>query len=673
MNFLKKYFFRNNSRHRLLPSLLHSLKLSPYEVQAGWGYRPSGKRAIYTSKQDASRLLLLEDAFVRSLMPGSACVYGLVADSRGIYYDASGKSDIITALNEDSPSAYMKSLKYNDSEIVKIMGRFAEIGASKYNWYPAEFDNESPTFDVGVMVVDQTRGDTALRYGGVSVDAFDRMVTDALDEHPGLPVYLRAHPDHRYRKKNTCFSPWVFNEQRIRILPPDLPPASCFKFCREIYTATSLMGMEALIHGCRVNSYGWNFYTGWGLTIDRSNSPAPLRLRYLSLLELFEAAYLRYCHYFCPDTGEPCGFEEILDHLALQKEMFRENRGNSVTVGFTRWNRLIAAEYLRSPAGTLTQINQPRDADWLIERDDTRVLVWGCKAEFSRSMRDRVVRVEDGFLRSKGLGASFNFPYSWVLDKTGIYFDQSQPSDLEDLFNKGFDQAELTEARKLIDLLRERRITKYNLTDGNVAINKEFIGARKVILIPGQVDKDASILYGSPEVKSNLELLLRVRAAYPDAFLIFKPHPDLVAGTRHGHPIPDGLGDAADLVVTEGNVLDWLDLCDEVHTMTSTVGFEALIREVPVVTYGMPFYAAWGLTTDRLKCTRRQRRLTLDELVCGALVKYPRYLNPATGEFTTALKVTRLLTADTVAGDRRAWHLKTVSILKKAWVKISRF
>ena len=106
--------------------------------------------------------------------------------------------------------------------------------------------------------------------------------------------------------------------------------------------------------------------------------------------------------------------------------------------------------------------------------------------------------------------------------------------------------------------------------------------------------------------------------------------------------------------------------------MTSTVGFEALIREKPVVTYGMPFYAAWGLTTDRLKCPRRLRKLTLEELVCGALMKYPRYLNPATGEFTTALKVTRLLTSDSVAGDQRALHLRTVSMLKKLWVQSAR-
>jgi capsular polysaccharide export protein len=161
-----------------------------------------------------------------------------------------------------------------------------------------------------------------------------------------------------------------------------------------------------------------------------------------------------------------------------------------------------------------------------------------------------------------------------------------------------------------------------------------------------------------------------VREMEPAACLVFKAHPDLVAGARHGMVLPEGFAEACDIAVTDGNVLDWLDLCDEVHTMTSTVGFEALIRGKPVVTYGLPFYAGWGLTTDRIACPRRTRRLTIEELVCGALIRYPRYLHPETGEFTTALRAAEALSRP--AADRRAWHLKTVSKLKKAWVEIAR-
>lgn len=103
--------------------------------------------------------------------------------------------------------------------------------------------------------------------------------------------------------------------------------------------------------------------------------------------------------------------------------------------------------------------------------------------------------------------------------------------------------------------------------------------------------------------------------------------------------------------------------------MTSTTGFEALVRGVPVTTYGIPFYAGWGLTTDRIAIPRRTRRVTLAELVYAALIAYPRYVNPETGEFTTAENVVRLLASDEVPIDRRAWYLRSILFLKRMWVE----
>ena len=54
------------------------------------------------------------------------------------------------------------------------------------------------------------------------------------------------------------------------------------------------------------------------------------------------------------------------------------------------------------------------------------------------------------------------------------------------------------------------------------------------MLVPGQVEDDASIRWGAPGVKTNLELLRAARAAEPDAWIVYKPHPDTEAGTRAG-------------------------------------------------------------------------------------------------------------------------------------------
>lgn len=655
------WIYRKVLRNPLLPSLLRQLEITGEFVRVGWGYRPSGLSAQRAARRDGAPLLLLEDALVRSIRPGSGgAVYGLIADSQGIHYDVGGRSDLLAGLDQGKSVGWMRKIPGNEDPR-SLMDLFRQTGASKYNWFPGEFRDDPLPNEVGILVVDQSRGDAAIRHGGLDVLAFDRMLRDALDAAAGAPVYVRAHPDHLFRKKHSCFSPELLADSRVTLLSPDLSPAQCFTFCHTVMVGSSLMGMEALIHGKKVVTYGSPFFAGRGLTDDRG--PVTARPP-VDLAGLFDAAYLRYSHYFDPDTGEPCDFGRILGHLSLQKEMFRRNRGLTVTVGMSSWQRDIAESYLRSPAGKIIHSSDPATAP-----SASRVLLWGRKREVSRK---NSVRAEDGFIRSKGLGATFNFPCSWVFDRSGIYFDAGAPSDLEDLLNAGFGEADLDLARELIRILREKRLTKYNLTGTRVSLDRELTRGRKVILIPGQVEADASIAFGSPDVRSNIELLHRVRAAEPDAFLVFKAHPDLVAGARHGNVLPPGFAEACDLAVTEGNVLDWLDLCDEVHTMTSTVGFEALIRQVPVVTYGLPFYAAWGLTTDRLECPRRQRRLTLEELVCGALMKYPRYLNPATGEFTTALKITQILTSERAAVDQRAWYLKTVSLLKKLWVSSAR-
>lgn len=663
--------FRKLERHPLLEAIVGCLDLADRTVHVGWGLRPSGQAAIKAASVSGEPLLLLEDSFVRSIRTGNGgSVYGVIADSRGIHYDARGESDLLSALETGLPCGWMRPQE--NVNAAAVMAKFRAIGASKYNWFPGEYQDAPLDGKPGILVVDQTRGDMAIRRGGLGPEDFDRMLRAAFDECAGAPVYLRAHPDHLFRSKKTCFSKDLLADSRLRLLSPDLSPAQCFSFCRTVMVGTSLMGMEALIHGCKVVTFGWPFFAGRGLTDDRGAAGIAPPRRACSLTELFRAAYLDYGHYFDPDTREPCGLDAILDHIRLQKEVFRENRALTIGVRFNPWQRHIASRYFASPAGRLEQVAAMEDVENIPGHEHARILVWGRRPEIPAAFHGRVSRVEDGFIRSKGLGASFNFPYSWVIDSRGIYFDPEAPSDLEHILNNGFSPAELGEAARMIHTLREKRLTKYNLAGNPVRLDPAEVRGRKVILVPGQVEADASIAFGSPDLKSNLALLHRVRKMEPDAYLVFKAHPDLVAGARHGKVLPDGFAEACDLAVTDGNVLDWLDVCDEVHTMTSTVGFESLIREKPVVTYGLPFYAGWGLTTDHLACVRRKRRLILEELVCGALIRYPRYLNPETGEFTTALKVTRLLTSDTVAGDRRAWHLKAVSKLKKAWVEIAR-
>jgi capsular polysaccharide export protein len=239
-----------------------------------------------------------------------------------------------------------------------------------------------------------------------------------------------------------------------------------------------------------------------------------------------------------------------------------------------------------------------------------------------------LIRVEDGFVRSVGLGSDFIPAASLVLDSRGMHYDPSVQSDLERLLaGTEFDAALIERARDLIARLVARGITKYNV--GNSALRIEWPAGKRRILVPGQVEDDLSVRLGGEGITGNLDLLARVRTANPDAFILYKPHPDVEAGHRQGK-IADGVAtNFADIVIRDVSTAAVLGEIDELHTLTSLAGFEALLRGRRVVVYGRPFYAGWGLTLD-LTEIERTRRLTLEELVAGALILYPRYLDPVT-------------------------------------------
>ncbi len=615
-------------------------------VRWGWGYRPSGLRA----KSSGGAYMLYEDAPVRSLRSGyGGAVYGITADSQGAMFDASGESDLIEALQGKIEVG---------ADTAEIMQQYRSLGISKYNW---SLPSDTSSYEEGVLLVDQSRGDASLLYGGVGVSGFSKLFADALAENPEAVIYIKTHPDHKFRKKRSCFSEEELSHPRVKILPAELSPADCFMFCKKVYVGTSLLGIEALIHGCEVITYGWNFYAGWGLTTDRGGLPRAPRAREHALIELFQACYIDYSHYYDPDTLEPCGLSRIIEHIALQKRYWERFRGSWTMADLNMLQRSILPSFMHGPETTLTT---GQAVDYM--------LTWGAK-DVSKALESLpLTRMEDGFIRSNGLGAEFNFPMSWVFDDVGIYFDARSPSKLEnDLNEYSFSLEELTEAEELMTFLRENKLTKYNLGIESVTLPESARG-RKVILIPGQVDSDASIKYGSPKLSNNRELLAEVRRQNPDAFICYKPHPDLLAGARRDSPLWEGIEGDVDHLVLEGDIISWIQAVDEVHTLTSTVGFEALLHHKPVYTYGLPFYAGWGLTHDWLTCERRRSKRSLSELTCAVLILYPTYVNPKTKEFTSAMNAARILTDPNFRHDSRSGLLRVVGKAKSYYYKLVR-
>ena len=346
-----------------------------------------------------------------------------------------------------------------------------------------------------------------------------------------------------------------------------------------------------------------------------------------------------------PLTGEPCEAEQLVERLAGWRALIDANATIHAAAGMAWWKRDAIGRLIWRGGEPLRHLPGDQAADAIAARPGG-VVIWPSRVPIDVLDRARAgelspVWAEDGFLRSSGLGSDCHPPLSIALDRQRPHFDPAGPSDLEDLLAHGrFDPDLTARAARLRRSIVAGRLGKYGGAATRPApaerAGPDRPGATRVVLVTGQVSDDLSMRFGAPDIDGNLALLARARRWEDDhatgpVRLLFKAHPDVVRGHREGAVATSRVLAYADEIVDEPTT-DLFDRIDAVHVATSLAGFEALLRGRQVHCHGSPFYAGWGLTTDHgPPLPRRGRRLTLDELVAGALILYPRYLDPVTG------------------------------------------
>ncbi|OQP85338.1 hypothetical protein BTR14_15645 [Rhizobium rhizosphaerae] len=290
--------------------------------------------------------------------------------------------------------------------------------------------------------------------------------------------------------------------------------------------------------------------------------------------------------------------------------------------------------------------------DWLtpaLAAQKPDILVWSLNLPpaldaFARAEGLSVLVMEDGFIRSARPNASRTPPLSLALDSRTAYFDARQASDLEVLLEThDFDADPALMARAVTGMraMVERGLSKYNGAAASAPGALYGPKSRPRILVIGQVDGDASIRFGCTDMRRQDDLVRLAVAEHPDAEVIFRPHPDVVAGVRPTAVDWKALARICRISTAPAPIAEALSTIDRVYTLTSLAGFEALMRGIPVTVAGYPFYAGWGLTDDRASLRRRQRHLSIEALFAGAYLLYPRYFHPLTGaaiDFEQALR-----------------------------------
>ncbi|EAJ8658483.1 capsular polysaccharide biosynthesis protein [Campylobacter jejuni] len=612
-------------------------KINKDDLFLGWGRKKSGLKAINLAKKYKAKFILLEDGFIRSLNLGveNSPSFSMVKDDIGIYYDATAPSKLENLLN---------TYEFKDEEIKQAKKAIELIKKYKISKYNNNLDIPDDYFqkdEKRVLIITQTANDASLEFGLAKGFKTVDMIKDAIKENPKSKIYIKIHPDVLSGKKQSDLDINSLPKECI-LITENFNPVALLEFFDKVYTKTSGMGFEALMQECECICYGMPFYAGWGLTKDKLECKRRMQKR--SLEEVFYAAYILYAEYFNPCLNQKSNIFDTIQTLAKYKDIEKVNSNKLFMLGFTLWKRHFIKPFFKAKDNEIIFLNSIKSLVRYKLKEDDKFFIWGkkydentlknlllvkAKEQNLTNFTPKVSLVEDGFIRSISLGSDLTRPFSLIVDDKGLYIDPNKASKLEELLqNEIFDENMLNRAKNIIKILLENRFSKYNgLKHEDLKINAKI--GQKIILIPAQVEDDASMILGGFGL-STLDLLKEVRAKNQDAYIIFKPHPDVLSGNRVGLKDETLILEFCDEIVKDCSIDSAIKIADEIHTITSTSGFDALLRAKKVFAYGMPFYAGWGLTKDKYRCERRTRKLSLEELVAGALIAYPRYINPKT-------------------------------------------
>lgn len=610
-------------RFPMLGKALQAERIVPLELAfsgldgvIGWGGRMQARLAHRYARARGLKYWALEDGFLRSVGLGKARSQALsiTVDDLGLHHDPRTASRLEQVILGGAAPLDIEYAR-------QIRARLLEERLTKYNCDGGdECRLPQATKSKRILLVDQVAGDASISpYGSV---AFQRMWRDALDQD--AEILVRDHPDVLAGFSNGVLRQMErFGRHTLdgrgalhRLLPE----------VDEVWTVSSQLGFEALMHGKRVMTYGMPFYAGWGATEDRATDPASLAARdrrskrIAGVDELVAAALVHYPIYFDPIEDKRIGIEKAMDRLALWRREAGRFKGRYVCVGFSRHKHKTTRLFLGTPWSRISFAGHP-PSDRRAGAGASRVS-WG-RREHIDSVQPHIT-IEDGFIRSVGLGSQLVPPRSLCIDPVGIYYDATRPSQLETILNEtSFDDELLDRAQRLRRIIVYSNISKYNVSDERFDV-KALKTDRPIALVAEQMPDDASLRYGQAVHSSSLALLAAVRKARPDHFILFKRHPDIVSGARRGGSSALDYCKYADYVLERRIELGWNGIA-ECHSATSQLGFEALLRGVKTYCHGAPFYSGWGLTTDKVEIARRSRKLSLDQLVAGTLILYPSY------------------------------------------------
>ncbi|MDP1575962.1 MAG: capsular polysaccharide biosynthesis protein, partial [Cypionkella sp.] len=416
-------FLRHPHLRRILALAGHDLRLGlpgPEDGVVVWGRSPYARRGQAIAARYDVPLIRIEDAFLRSIRPGRLgdLPLGLLIDGLGVHFDSATPSTLEMILAKHPLDDSNLLTRARDG-----IARIRTLDLSKYNLHLSDAPLPAPGY---VLVVDQIAGDASIRHSGANSTRFAEMLATAQSEHPTARIVIKTHPETQLGLRRGHFTA-ADQTDRIQLLTTAVSPWALLEGAIAVYTVSSQLGFEAILAGHRPHVFGQPFYAGWGLTSDVF--PIDRRRRSLTKTQLFAAAMILAPTWVDPCRNRLCSFEEAVDQLEAEARAHREDRFGHVALGMRVWKRGRLQAVFGREKSLIFQDN-PAKAIAKARATGRGLLVWAGKEPADLPKTLTIHRVEDGFLRSRGLGAELVPPLSLVSDDRGIYYDATRASRL---------------------------------------------------------------------------------------------------------------------------------------------------------------------------------------------------------------------------------------------------
>jgi len=556
-----------------------------------------------------------------------------------VYYNFKKESNIESLLRSNWIAS---EEEWNTAHLaIQMINKY---GITKYSEHPPVSENiMRGTGYQNILLVDQPVDDESVLLGNATEETFNDMLLYAFDNYQYANIYVKLHPETINGKKEGYLQKLLVkhglnDHPSIKLIDTNCNITSVFHFVQEVFVVTSQVGFEALLRNKNVRCFGLPFYSGWGLTNDMQtlNIPKPSR----SLMDLFIALILKHTLYINPFTGKKGTILDLLDYVSIQqRHSNRKNVAfyNTSFVEHKNIDKLLNVN--RQNFSAITKSKQiPKHIDYFILTDKKSTF------EEVQPLKYRAF-LSESFLFSNNV-----YPedvLSLIVDHNGPYYDPQIESDLDYMLNhETYTDYEVNKANKFIDALKFKFLMDVRGQDSNKALAEKQKSGKKVIFVPGQIaDSEVTLAGGGLAIPSDYELLVAICQKVENYLILYKPAPgskirklndlgrdglvslSVYSKERHNNIV----------LVFDDSISHCIDISDEIHLINHNCGIEAIVKGKKVVTYGLPFYGALGLTEDRQRFPRIKRQLSLEEFVLATYMLYPRYKLPNQTYFTTAL------------------------------------